>query len=324
MTLSYILDNELKFVLVGGKGGVGKSTIASTIAIKLAESGKKVLIISTDPAHSLSDSFDIDFSSGEITKVESVNGDLSALEIHPDKASDEFSGVLGKQLDPSQFSHIMNIPGMEGLEGITDDLKEIPPPGLDEALSFIKILEFADDERFDTVVLDTAPTGHTLRLLNIPEFLDSFLGRMLKMKTLISNTMTMIKAMFGGKGEKDNTVEIMENMKERVIIARDQLTDATRTQFVIVTIPTLMGIFETERLAEELHAHNIPNEHVVVNQINPDSENCQYCKHRRAEHEKNIAYIKNVFQKQEVTLVESYDREIRGVSMLQELGTKIF
>ncbi len=324
MSLKEIVNMDLKYILVGGKGGVGKTSVASTLAIALAEAGKRVLIISTDPAHSISDSFDKDFSKGEITKVKGVVGDLFALEINPAAAGDEISKSIGQPIGTDQFSQFAAIPGLGELQqGLGQDLQSIPPPGMDEALSFAKILEYAEDEIYDTVVLDTAPTGHTLRLLNIPEFLDSFLGRMLKMKTFLSNAMTMMKSLFGGGQEKDRTVETLEAMKEKVLVARDKLMDPEQTQFVKVLIPTMMSIFETERLVEELDQHLIPHKFAVVNQINPPNDQCSYCMHRNKEHRKNIKYIKSAFPDTIITEIEALDSEIRGLKMLQVFKEKL-
>ena len=318
MSFEEITKMDLKYILVGGKGGVGKTSVASSLAVALAELGKRVLIISTDPAHSVSDSFDMDFSKGEIIKVKGVKGDLFALEINPAAAGDEISQAIGQPVDNNQFSQFAAIPGLGDLQqGLGQDLQSIPPPGMDEALSFAKILEYAEDEIYDTVILDTAPTGHTLRLLNIPEFLDSFLGRMLKMKTFISNAMSMMKSLFGGSQEKDRTVETLEAMKEKVLVARDKLMDENQTQFITVLIPTMMSIFETERLVEELDQHLIPHKFAVINQINPANEQCSYCMHRYKEHTKNIEYIKSAFPDAIITEIEALDREIRGLDMLQ-------
>ncbi len=323
MTLKELLDMDLKFLLVGGKGGVGKTSVASALAISLAEEGRRVLIISTDPAHSISDSFDKDFSSGEVTKVKGIKGDLFALEINPEAAGEEISKAIGQPIESNDFSRIVGMPGIAELQGLSEDMQSMPPPGMDEALSFAKILEYAEDEFYDTVILDTAPTGHTLRLLNIPEFLDSFLGRMLKMKTFLSNAMTMVKSLFGGKQEKDRTVETLEAMKEKVLIARDQLMDPSKSQFVKVMIPTMMSIFETERLVEELNRHLIPHSFVVVNMVNPNNMECQYCSQRYKEHMKNIDYIKSAFQNEDIVIVEAYDREIRGLKMLKQFSESL-
>lgn len=323
MTLKNLLDKDLKFILVGGKGGVGKTSVAASLSIALAESGRRVLIISTDPAHSVSDSFDMDFSSGEIEKVEGVKGELYALEINPESAGEEISKAIGQPMESGDFSNMMNMPGLSELQGLGQDMQSMPQPGMDEALSFAKILEYAEDDFYDTVILDTAPTGHTLRLLNIPEFLDSFLGRMLKMRSFLSNAMTMMKSLFGAKQEKDNTMENLEIMKEKVLIARDQLMDPEKTQFVKVMIPTMMSIFETERLVEELDTHQIPHKYVVINMINPDNPECQYCTHRRKEHLANIKYIESVFGGEVLTEMIAFNTEIRGLEMLKKFGDKL-
>ena len=155
------------------------------------------------------------------------------------------------------------------------------------------------------------------------EFLDSFLGRMLKMKAFIQNAVTMVKSLFGAKDEKDRTIETLEAMKEKVLIARDQLMNPEKTQFVKVLIPTMMSVFETERLVEELNQHLIPHEYSVVNMVNPDNKDCQYCTHRRKEHLKNIEYIKSAFPNNDITVVEAFDQEIRGLDMLSQFRESI-
>ncbi|MCK5409819.1 MAG: hypothetical protein KAJ30_06090, partial [Candidatus Heimdallarchaeota archaeon] len=96
-----------------------------------------------------------------------------------------------------------------------------------------------------------------------------------------------------------------------------------RTQFVKVMIPTMMSIFETERLVEELDSHSIAHEFVVVNMINPDNPDCQYCSHRHKEHMKNIKYIESVFGEDNLTSVDAFDREIRGIKMLKFFADKL-
>lgn len=323
MTFEELLKKDLKFLLVGGKGGVGKTSVASSLAITLAEKGKSILIISTDPAHSISDSFDMDFSSGEVTRVKGVEGELYALEINPEKAGEEISKAIGQPMDSGQFANFAAMPGLSELQGLGEDMQTMTPPGTDEALSFAKILEYAENELYDTVILDTAPTGHTLRLLNIPEFLDSFLGRMLKMRTFLSNAMTMVKSLFGGKDEKDRTIETLEIMKEKVLIARDQLMNPEKTQFVKVMIPTMMSVFETERLVEELNMHLIPHRFSVINMVNPENKECQYCTLRREEHVKNIEYIHSIFPNDDIVVIEAFDTEIRGLDMLRVFSNRI-
>ena len=96
-----------------------------------------------------------------------------------------------------------------------------------------------------------------------------------------------------------------------------------RTQFVKVMIPTMMSVFETERLVEELDSHQIPHKDVIINMINPDNPECNYCTHRRKEHLANIKYIESVFGDEALTKMEAFDTEIRGVELLKQFGRKL-
>ena len=143
------------------------------------------------------------------------------------------------------------------------------------------------------------------------------------MRTFLSNALTMVKSLFGAGDEKDRTIETLEIMKEKVLVARDQLMDAEKTQFVKVMIPTMMSVFETERLADELNMHVIDHKYSVINMINPENKNCQYCSQRREEHLKNVEYIKTLFAKDKIVLMEAFDTEIRGLEMLRKFGAEL-
>ena len=112
-------------------------------------------------------------------------------------------------------------------------------------------------------------------------------------------------------------------MKEKVLIARDKLMDETKTQFVKVMIPTMMSVFETERLTEELNQHLIPHKFDVINMINPKNTECSYCMHRYDEHNKAIDYIKSAFPLDLITTIEAFDKEIRGLEMLHIFISKL-
>ncbi len=216
MSLQSILDDPKKKALwVGGKGGVGKTSSASALALALAESGRNTLLISTDPAHSISDSIGQDVSGGEIQKIEGVNGNLYALEIDPAKAIAEFKESLNSGDD--SMNDLKSSMQMLGLDDFEDTITESIPPGMDEALSLAKAIQYIDNEEYDIIVFDTAPTGHTLRLLSLPDFLDSFLGKLMKVRVRISNMFSSFKGLFGGSGDKDHSVEIMNTLKESVL-----------------------------------------------------------------------------------------------------------
>ena len=167
-TLKNIVDSNLKWIFVGGKGGVGKTTTSSSIATMLALKGKKVMIISTDPAHNLSDCFDQKFS-GEATAVEGVPN-LFAMEIDPKVNLENLSFSELGQFEPDQSSKNF-------LEELVSNV-----PGIDEAMAFGKLMASVNDDKFDTIVFDTAPTGHTLKFLNFPNLLSKGLEKAMVLK----------------------------------------------------------------------------------------------------------------------------------------------
>ncbi|CAN1157582.1 ATPase GET3A [Linum perenne] len=170
-TLQNILDQEtLKWVFVGGKGGVGKTTCSSILSILLASVRSSVLIISTDPAHNLSDAFQQRF-----TKSPSlVNGftNLYAMEVDPTVENEEVGG--NEEMD-SLFSELANA-----------------IPGIDEAMSFAEMLKLVQTMDYSVIVFDTAPTGHTLRLLQFPSTLEKGLQKMMSLKHRFGGLLTQV------------------------------------------------------------------------------------------------------------------------------------
>ncbi|MFT4889353.1 MAG: arsenite-transporting ATPase, partial [Halobacteriales archaeon] len=183
-----------EYVLYGGKGGVGKTTMAAATALSSAAGGTQTLVVSTDPAHSLSDTLETDVPPSPAQVREDLP--LYAAEIDPDAAVEESiafaedgaMGGLGKML---------------GDEGPMDALMGGAMPGADEAAAMQMLLRYLDDERFDRVVVDTAPTGHTLRLLELPEVMDTMIGRILQLRERLGGMMDGLKGMFGGGPDED-------------------------------------------------------------------------------------------------------------------------
>ena len=180
-------QSPTRTVFVGGKGGVGKTTVSSSLAVTLASdfsSDLKVLIVSTDPAHSLGDALDVDLKDGSGKPIQMTDpltmGKLYAMEVDTDAALEKFQNALST-FDVTKLSDALGVQPelLDGL-GLSElsSLLNNPPPGLDELVALSNILndpEITAD--FDVVIVDTAPTGHTLRMLALPEFLDGFLGQ---------------------------------------------------------------------------------------------------------------------------------------------------
>jgi len=313
---------NLKMVMFGGKGGVGKTTCAASSAIWAAEHGKNTLIISIDPAHSLGDSLGVDLPPGEPTPVKQIKN-LTALEINPKASMAEIKGLTN--MNPMED---MGMGGMMDSFGMSDmqEFASMNPPGIDEALAFGKVLEFIEtDHDYDLIIFDTAPTGHTLRFLSLPETLSSWIGKLLKLRMKIGKFFGVFKKMFGkDEMEEENSLELLEKLKNSIVNARDDLTDPSKNSFVVVTIPEEMAIAETGRLLNELLKYNIPNSDIIINQLYQDTtELCDFCKARREMQQTNLSKIREIFgEKLNKILIEIplFKTEIRGYDKLKEIS----
>jgi arsenite-transporting ATPase len=307
-----------KLLLFGGKGGVGKTTCAAATALWTSKHGYKVLIISTDPAHSLSDSF-MQQIGNKITSISGANN-LFALEINPK----EIMAQSGKQLDE------MTIPGSEMLSqfGLSEMQDVTTFPGMDEAMAFMKMIEYMESKEYDLIIFDTAPTGHTLRFLSLPEFLDSWVGNILKLRMKLSKLLGSFKGLFSkGEKEEDETVlssQQLEKMKKMVEKAREQLENPNITSFIIVTISEAMAVSESERALLALEEYGIPIKYIIVNQMIPPEVNCPRCSFRREMQQQHLREIHEIFKEMKVIILPQFENEIRGLEGLEKVSSYLF
>ena len=326
---SVIQDRSKKFIFVGGKGGVGKTTSSSALAIQIAmarssgveESAKTpnimnrlinfykkynqpktegflqdllgrykdrgpaalwgdleakygpeddgaVLLISTDPAHSLSDAFRTDFSGGVPHRVKGVPG-LRVMEIDPSK-------VLGKEI--KVWKTLAKAAGIDMLKNVGQFQQWLTSvPGIDEATALASVVDFIDGGKYSAVVFDTAPTGHTLKLLALPDVLQIGLDKLESFQSKIWD-FVMLGSLFGDpkkKGKmsprdaKKKVTELLKTYKEGIVKVGKMLKDKASTTFVPVTIAEHLSVSESRRLLSELHREGIHTSHIIVNQLIP-------------------------------------------------------
>lgn len=331
---SMISGTERKYYLLGGKGGVGKTSSAASLAVKFANSGHPTLVVSTDPAHSLSDSFAQDLTGGTLVPVEGPDSPLFALEINPEKAREEFRSTAQKN-GGTGVKDFMD--GM-GLGMLVDQLGELklgelldtPPPGLDEAIAIAKVIQFLESPEynmFTRIVFDTAPTGHTLRLLSLPDFLDASIGKILKLRQKIASATSAIKSVFGQEEKRQDAADKLERLRERMVKVRELFRDKESTEFVIVTIPTVMAVNESSRLHASLKKESVPVKRLIVNQILPPSaSDCKFCAMKRKDQLRALDLIRNDPELSSLLVIEAplVDVEIRGVPALKFLGDIIW
>ncbi|NHK30519.1 MAG: ArsA family ATPase [Asgard group archaeon] len=360
MTLKALLEKkDLRYLFLGGKGGVGKTISASAIGIELTKHFDRVLIVSTDPAHSLSDCFDLDLSGGDPVPIEGIKGNLFGMELEAEKGYEQFKAMssmgmpdmsgggvpgFGAFGSPPTDDSIVDV-GLDDNDSMGDESSPLGfniqdalgmgselmdqdsvPPGSDEAFAFGKLLELIETSDYDVVVFDTAPTGHTLRFLSLPDYLDSFVGRILKLRLRFGNFFKGLRNLFGGRSgeDKDNSVEMLETLKKVITKARIELADDAKTEFIPVTIPTLMALYETERLITTLRDYSIPVEHLIINQLIPPSKDCPFCAQRFEVQEKTMLTLKQYFNKYDLIEIPMIPQEIRGIEQLKLLAKKLF
>jgi arsenite-transporting ATPase len=332
-----------EYVLYGGKGGVGKTTCAAATALASAREGTATLAVSTDPAHSLSDVLDADVPSDPARIREDVP--LYGAEIDPEAMTEgPFAGGGGDGAvgadDGSGGRPGGGAGGLGGLDALLggDDPLTGAMPGADEAAAFQLLLRYMDDDRFDRVVVDTAPTGHTLRLLELPEMMDSMVGRLLSLRDRLSGMAESLGGLFGGGGGGDEAdleagVDDLRTLSERVERLRAALQDPARTDFRVVMVPEEMSVAESERLISRLAEFDIPVGTVVVNRVMqplahvadvdpdwfvaPDLDGCEFCQRRWAVQRDALARAQDVFRGHEVKRVPLFADEVRGEAMLR-------
>jgi arsenite-transporting ATPase len=332
-----------EYVLYGGKGGVGKTTMAAATALASAREGTATLAVSTDPAHSLSDSLGVDVSS----EPERIDDEypLYGVEIDPERM--DGGPFAGGEEGADGGAGPMGAGGMAGMEGL---LGEDGPlggdedgpmgaggmgtmPGADEAAAMQLLLRYMDDARFGRVVVDTAPTGHTLRLLELPEMMDSMMGRMLKLRERFSGMMDSVKGMFGANTDPEAGMADLQAMADRIERLRGALRDPTRTDFRVVMVPEEMSATESERLVSRLGEFEVPVSTLVVNRVMqdladvtgvetewfvaPDLEGCDFCKRRWDVQRGALSQAQDLFRGREVKRVPLFADEVRGEEMLR-------
>lgn len=318
-----------RLLLFGGKGGVGKTTTSAATAIHLADCGLKVLLVSSDPAHSTSDSLGVDIGV-EPTQIPGVDG-LYGLEMDPESKLSNLLPKLGNMVDGMNSGS--GLGGMGGLgmmldPSVKDELDDIKSdvktsemifPGLDEALAFDELLKHVEDPNWDVIVFDTAPTGHTLRFLSLPEIIEAWSGRLIRLMRVSGG----IRSMLFGRKESEEMKQELERFRSRVLHVRRVLSDPELTSFTLVTIPEKMGVNETIRAYDSLVEYQLPISSCIVNRVTPEFEH-PFLKKRRDAELNRIIELKELLTKVEVCSIELLDHEVVGLDNLRLVANNLY
>jgi len=337
-----LFDPECKsqFVFVGGKGGVGKTSTSSALGVKLADEGIRTLVISTDPAHSLGDCLGMQLK-GEPTVVDGTDGNLFAMEVDTEKALESFKEKLrGVSRMNSKLGELAAKIGLDEFA----DLLENPPPGIDEVVALGNVLTLVKDSGFERVIVDTAPTGHTLRLLSFPDFLDSFLQKVISIKRKLDGAINAAKTLFGlksfasgeeGRDDIEDAAAALQRQRDKAIELRELLTDEATTQFIVVTIATALAASESERLVQGLQERGVAVDNIVVNRLLSESANDKFLERVYKAQDKSLTVINQLstdvplqapgnVPPVRVQEVPFFDTELRSVYALRVLSSVLF
>ncbi|KAJ5728305.1 Arsenical pump ATPase ArsA/Get3 [Penicillium malachiteum] len=310
---SIISQKTLRWIFVGGKGGVGKTTTSCSLAIQLAKARKSVLLISTDPAHNLSDAFGQKF--GKEARLVDGYTNLSAMEIDPNGSIQDLLANGDGQDDAM---------GGMGMGNMMQDLA-FSIPGVDEAMSFAEVLKQVKSLSYEVIVFDTAPTGHTLRFLQFPTVLEKALAKLSQLSTQFG---PMLNSILGARGSlpggqnMDELLQKMESLRETISEVNTQFKNPDMTTFVCVCIAEFLSLYETERMIQELTSYGIDTHSIVVNQLlfPKDGSQCEQCNARRKMQKKYLEQIEELYEDFNVVRMPLLVEEVRGKEKLEKFS----
>lgn len=276
-----------KIIFFGGKGGVGKTSCSSAFAYNHANKGKKVLLVSTDPAHSVSDLFNKKIGD-QVTKLAN---NLYAYEIDAQKESEKYISSIR-----SNLSKIVSPIILEELKKQLDAASV--SPGSHESALFDKMIQLINEEskNYDLIIFDTAPTGHTVRLLSLPEVLGAWINSLmskrrksLKLKKMVDNVYNNSK-----KVNEDPILDILTRRKETMEKARKIMVDEKQLSFMFVLNAERLPIEETKKAIDVLKKYDIPVNHLIVNKILPKNPSEDFWKTKKEQESQNLERIYNM------------------------------
>jgi len=299
-------------ILYTGKGGVGKTSVAAATARRCAAAGLRTVIVSTDPAHSLSDSLDAELGGAPAQIGENLWGQevqaQDEMERHWEAVQDWMGEMLAEQ----------------GIDRITADELTVPP-GMDELFSLLQIKDHHESGEFDAVVVDCAPTGETLRLLSFPDVASWWLEKVFPIeRRLMAAARPFARTLLDVKLPPERVFDDVERLVSNLVSMNGILRDRSTTSIRLVMNPDRMVIREAMRTYTYLNLYGYLTDAVVVNRIFPAEAGEGYFAGWRALQQEQMELVRSAFAPVPILTAQYMDQEVIGAEMLDRLGNEIF
>jgi arsenite/tail-anchored protein-transporting ATPase len=301
----------MRILVFTGKGGVGKTSVAAATALRCADLGYRTLVVSTDTAHSLGDSLQAELGPEPIE----IAPHLDAQEIDVHYSIQKYWGELQKMAVDMFTEH--------GVEDVIAEEVAILP-GLEEGASLLWLAEFSEQDRYDVVVIDAAPTAETLRLLTLPDALRWWIEKMLPMGRTAAKLLGPFARPLGIKPPDKETVEAIKRLFDSLDEVRRMLGDSATSSMRLVVNAERMVIKETQRTYTYLNLYGYPVDAVICNRLLPAEINDPHFKAWKEAQASNLDLIHECFDPLPLFSAPLFDREMGGLDLLRKLGTSLY
>ena len=302
----------MRLIIYNGKGGVGKTSVSAATALRMAEKGHRTIIMSVDTAHSLGDSFDAELG----PQIVNVAPNLDALEL------DIVYEMRTKWTAISEYLSAFMV--SQGIDGISAEEMAIFP-GMEMVAALLYVLTFRDENRYDVVIMDPAPTGETLRLMSFPDVSSWYLD---KAFSIFSRLMGIARFTVGKLVDfplpTKEVIKTLKSLKNQMCQVKDILEDAENTTIRLVLNPERMAINETRRSYAYMCLYNKNVECLVINKVIPEDADGEFMKQKLAEQSEYLDMIHESFDPLKIFQANMLKTEMRGREKLGLLADMIF
>ncbi len=311
---------DRRYIMFGGKGGLGKTTFSAATAYYLAQQGHRVLVFSVDPQASLSDIFQRDiFGKGAVE----IMPNLFAQEIDADKRIKAYQEEIRKKI----FD-------MYGFDKIPDEIESYiqaaaAEPAMEESAIFDEVVDIVVAGKYDYYIYDLVPLGHALYYLSMASVYDEWIERITKLREDMRQYEEMAAAITRDKEiEEDMILKELQYIKHRISTSSSILTDRQKTAFFFVVIPEEMILIDTQKAAQLFAKFNVPLSGYVVNRVIPESLASQdipaYLRNRLQMQTGYLKKIQELFGNEVLAQVPEFERDITGLPMIQRMAEAMF